>query len=220
MHCRLWLQNRCGYLLQAQAALTQAADPSFSTWNQVYDHVMRSSTTSQPTMSLDIAASRSTATMDASASFVVQQLHSSVIVKGSETLLKGVSDVLDAAFEESAAAQDRSQSGGTPASGGSPSSSARQAGSTSGPCVKLRLSMLAVSSQVCLDALFNIGLPPQLRSTHRSQHSMCQPAVLDDVHMHGIIKMSKKYSTALAYSFGKSGSMLNVSWILAAVELC
>eukprot|EP00892_Ulva_mutabilis_P007162 jgi/Ulvmu1/4818/UM020_0103.1 len=148
----LWLQNRCGYLLQAQAALSQAADPTFSTWNQVYDHVMRSDAASQPMVSLDLAASRSTANIEASASFVLQQLHSSVIFKGSESLLRGVSDLLEAAFEESTAARDRPASEEAPTSGGSPSSSARQSASAPGPCIKLRLSMLAVSCQVRVKA--------------------------------------------------------------------
>ena len=147
--CRLWLQNRCGYLLQAQALLSHAADPEFSTWNQVHDHVMRSSTPAQPTMTLGLTATRSAATIDASASFVLQQVHSSVIIRGSETVLKGLSDLLGAALKASPSAKPRPQGEDPLVNGGSPSSSAKQGTITCGPSMKLRLSLLVVASQVC-----------------------------------------------------------------------
>lgn len=147
--CRLWLQTRCAYLLQAQAALSQAADPTFATWNQVYDHTMGTDDCSKSMLSLEVAASRSATAVDATASVILQQLHSTVNFKGNEALLKGVSELLQAAVIGRPASRSGPEGGDHAAGGASPTSSAAVlAAATPGQSLKLRLSLAALSSQV------------------------------------------------------------------------
>lgn len=144
-------------MIRAQAALGQAADPTFSAWNQVYDRTMGTSDFAKSMLSLEVAASRTATAVDASASIVVQQLHSTIVLKGNEKFLKGLSELLHSAVDGSHSAQPRTESEHHAASGGSPSSSAAHA-TAPGQSMKLRLSLLAVSSQVL--TLVCINRPP------------------------------------------------------------